>query len=288
MKRGIKKHQMFTFRDQVLVAVSGGKDSLVLWKVLRDLGYEAHGLYLHLGIGDYSSHSQEMCEKFASEEKLPLHSLDITRLTGMGIKELAQRSRRPPCGTCGLLKRYLFNRFAQEYQFPVMATGHNLDDEAATLLGNLLHWQTGYLARQSPVMPSNHPSMVKKVKPLYRLTEKETGSYAVIRGIDYLLEECPMATGASSINYKNALNFLENQSPGTKQQLYYGFLREGKKHFASGEDSETQVDSRSCEKCGQPTTIEVCAFCHLLEKVGIEKIDISTSYTCSYPAVTKS
>ena len=38
--------------------------------------------------------------------------------------------------------------------FDVVATGHNLDDEAAVLLGNVLHWNTEYLGRQAPVLPA--------------------------------------------------------------------------------------------------------------------------------------
>ena len=55
VKRAIEKHDMFGPEDRVLVAVSGGKDSLALWDVLLDLGYQEGGLYLGLGIGGYSA-----------------------------------------------------------------------------------------------------------------------------------------------------------------------------------------------------------------------------------------
>ncbi len=59
---------------------------------------------------------------------------------------IKQVTRRPPCSGCGLSKRYLMNRVALEHRFPVVATGHNLDDEAATLFGSVMHWQTDALA----------------------------------------------------------------------------------------------------------------------------------------------
>ena len=62
----------------------------------------------------------------------------------------AERGSRSTCAVCGLSKRYVFNRAALEGGFDVVATGHNLDDEAATLLGNTLRWQTDAIARQSP------------------------------------------------------------------------------------------------------------------------------------------
>jgi len=274
VEKAIKKEKMFSFNDKILVAVSGGKDSLVLWEVLQRLGYHADGLYIDLGISDYSLRSKKLCEDFAYKRSLNLHLLSLPDMLGMGIKGISRKTRRPPCSSCGLIKRYLFNRFSLEFSYQVLATGHNLDDEAATLLGNTMHWQTGYLSRQSPVMPSNHLSMVKKVKPLYRLTEKEAASFAFLNEIDYILEECPMATGASSLIYKNALNYLEQNSPGTKQQFYWGYLKKGKEYFSHAENG---IDLISCAKCHQPTVVETCAFCQLLEKIGLEKITLSSN-----------
>ena len=99
---------------------------------------------------------------------------------------------------CGLSKRYIFNREAHEGGYDVIATGHNLDDEAATLLGNTLRWNVDYIARQSPVLPAE-PGFVKKVKPLHRLSELETAAYAFLRGIDYVVEECPLVAGNVSV-----------------------------------------------------------------------------------------
>jgi uncharacterized protein (TIGR00269 family) len=151
---------------------------------------------------------------------------------------------------------------ALDHGFSVVATGHNLDDEAAVLLGNLVHWQTAYLARQAPVLPSTHPHLVKKVKPLYRIAEREAAAYAVIRGIDYIVEECPNSVGAKSLLYKEALNLLEQAAPGTKQSLYWGFLERGRP-LVRGEDDPVL---RACQYCEQPTTAEVCAFCRMTER----------------------
>ncbi len=76
----------------------------------------------------------------------------------------------------------------------MLVTGHNLDDEAAVLFGNTLRWDVEYLARQLPVLPARD-GFPKKVKPLVRLTERETAAWCIVRGIDYLVDECPMAVG---------------------------------------------------------------------------------------------
>ena len=258
----IRRHRMFTHEDRLLLAVSGGKDSLALWDVLLAQGYRAAGLHVDLGIGDYSKRSRRTTEAFAQERGTELIVVELEAEYGMGVPQLSRALRRAPCSGCGLSKRYIFNRVAREQGFDVLVTGHNLDDESATLTGNVLHWQLGYLARQSPVLESTHPRLVKKVKPLYTLAERETASYAFLRGIEFVEEECPYAKGASSILYKEALNHIEAESPGSKQQFVDGFLQRMRPLM----QREETVELRECARCGEPTTAEVCAFCRTWER----------------------
>ena len=260
VQRAVRHDKMFGHSQKVLVAVSGGKDSLALWDVLLDMGYDADGLYIDLGIGEYSSNSRVMSEQYAAARGRTLHISSLDQSYGVTVPLIAEQTRRAPCSGCGLAKRYLFNREAAERGYDVVATGHNLDDEAATLLGNVLHWQTGYLARQGPVLEAEDGGLVRKVKPLYRLSEHETAAYAVIKGIEYVVEECPNAVGAKSILYKEALNLLEKHSPGTRQTFLLGFLDKARPAFAEGDPHEI----RPCIECEQPTTTERCAFCRLL------------------------
>jgi uncharacterized protein (TIGR00269 family) len=266
VERAIKDFDMFTPEDRIAVAVSGGKDSLALWDVLLRKGYDTLGIHIALGIGEYSEASRQKTEAFAAQRNAPLKVIDLEERYHFGVDELPRRIRRAPCSGCGLTKRYLLNRIAYEEGCTVLATGHNLDDEAATLLGNVLWWQEPYLAHQSPALPSTHPKLVKRVKPFYRLTEKETASYAVLRGIDYIVDECPMSRDAQTILLKQALNLIERKSPGAKHNFVFGFLEKARPLFAGAPQAQ---DYRECVQCGQPTTSEseVCAFCHLLERL---------------------
>ncbi|MCS7173870.1 MAG: TIGR00269 family protein [Armatimonadetes bacterium] len=267
VQRAVDRERMFTRSDRILVAVSGGKDSLVLWDVLLRLGYQATGLHLNLGIGEYSRLSQEKCERFAREREAELLVVDLSATYGAGVEELARRTGRVACSACGLSKRYLFNKVALEHGFDVVATAHNLDDEAAVLLSNLISGNVEALARQAPVLERTHPALVKKVKPLYRMAERETAAYAVLRGIDYILDECPRSVGARTLLLKEALNLLEREAPGTKQSLYWNFLEKLRPLLRS---HEPPVALRSCLRCGQPTTTEICAFCRMTERAAAE------------------
>jgi len=265
IRRAIESHRMLTPGERVLVAVSGGKDSLALWDLLLRLGYEADGLYLGLGIGDYSAESTSYARKQADALGRTLIEIDLSTDYGYDIPRAAAATRRAPCGACGLSKRHLFNAAALEHGYDVVATGHNLDDEAAVLLGNVLRWETAYLGRQHPVLPAA-PGFVRKVKPLVRLGERETAAYCVLRRIDYQVEECPMAAGNRHLGYKDVLNTLEERSPGTKASFLFGFLERGHERFVN--DAADERDAlRPCAVCGAPTPSDVCAFCRLRQRV---------------------
>ena len=267
VRRAISEHQMLELGTRVLVAVSGGKDSLALWELLLTIGYHADGLYLGLGIGDYSDESGRYARAFANARGLELHEVDLRETYGYDVPTAAQATRRSPCGSCGLSKRHIFNAFALEHGYEVVATGHNLDDEAAVLLGNVLHWETEYLGRQAPVLPAR-PGFVRKVKPLRRRGEREMAAYCVLTGIDYQVEECPRAAGNRHLGYKEVLNALETRSPGSKAAFLGGFYARGHAAFAAEADEQREA-LLACVTCGSPTTSEgVCAFCALRERTG--------------------
>lgn len=292
VREGIRKLRLLAPEDRVLVCVSGGKDSLVLWDVLMEEGYETEGLYIDLGIDGYSDRSKEKVLAYAaSRGKTPI-VVELAK-EGIPIPEAARCVRMQECSICGTVKRHFFNRVAVEGKFTVVATGHNLDDETARLLGNLLHWQRDHLARQHPFLPEAGGGLVRKVKPLWRVSELETAAYGFLKGIDYVTEECPMSEDATSLVYKEALSRIEDRMPGTRIVFYKGFLdpsnplreppetaaRTGAVPSPEGEPGEdtgavTGLDAegdagppRACGSCGAPTFAETCSFCRLKERV---------------------
>lgn len=273
---GDGRRRMFHYGERVLLAVSGGKDSLALWDVLLDLGYDIDGLYIGLGIGGYSSRSLEVVQAFAARRGARLVVEDLAEDYGFSTPDAASGPGRSTCGLCGLSKRYVFNRVAVRDGYDVVLTGHNLDDEAATLLGNLLRWNDAMLARQRPTLPDGADNQVRKAKPLYRLSERESAAYCVVRGIDYVVEECPLVAGNTGQRLKAALDLLEAESPGTKAHLLFGFL-ERRDHWFSSEaarGAETAPELTTCAACGMPTTAETCAFCRERERLIARRGDL--------------
>ena len=279
-ERFIKKYEMFRHDEKILVAVSGGKDSLSLWDILVRLGYQADGLNLGLGIDgrispseggmNYSHESQRLAQKFADKNDLKLHIVDIEQEYGQPIpvlSEISHRGHGKPCAVCGLTKRHEMNRIARDFGYDVLATGHNLDDEAAVLFGNTLSWSSEYLLRQGPVLTASD-GLARKVKPLCRFYEREMTAYCLLRGIEYIYEECPFAEGSQSIYYKELLNQLETTRPGAKLTFYLRFLEARKRGALFVEENAGRAHLHRCPKCGQPTsTNDLCSFCRMMEKV---------------------
>ena len=291
VREGIRRHRLLSPRDRVLVCVSGGKDSLVLWDVLMDMGYETEGLYVDLGIEGYSDRSREKVIAYANARGKQPIIVELTK-EGVPIPEAARYTRMQECSICGTVKRYFFNRIAKEGSFSVVATGHNLDDESARLLGNLLHWQREHLARQHPHLPASAEGLVRKIKPLWRVSELETAAYGFLKDIDYVIEECPMSERATSLVYKEAMSLIEERMPGSRIVFYQSFLDKANPlrtstwkatakasvptdtladddaEDASGDpESGTESIPRSCASCGALTYAETCAYCRLKELI---------------------
>jgi uncharacterized protein (TIGR00269 family) len=271
-ERAIDHYKMLSRGEKMLVAVSGGKDSLTLWDILQRLGYDADGIYIDLGIDEgigYSSKSRALCESFAAARGLTLQVVSVPSVYGSSIPEVARQSlrgRRKPCSVCGLVKRHIMNRICREQGYAALATGHNLDDEAAVLLHNSMTWAGGYLVRQAPVLAATRPGLARKVKPFCRIYERETAAYALMQKIEYIYEECPFSEGSSTLYYKEILNRMEEDRPGAKLQFYLAFLQaKGQGLFAPGFSGESEL--HDCEQCGQPTSAPgKCAFCRLWDR----------------------
>ncbi|NSW51182.1 MAG: adenine nucleotide alpha hydrolase family protein [Anaerolineae bacterium] len=267
----IQKYRMFGRNTRVLVAISGGKDSLALWDILWRLGYHADGFYIDLGIDeglDYSSQSRQFAEQFATSRNLALTVIDFKKEYGESIPTLAARTQRgkgKPCSICGMVKRHLMNQAAEQGGYSVVATGHNLDDEAAVLFSNMLGWNQTQLARQAPAL-SGRDGMAGKVKPLFRCYERETAAYAFLQRIAYIETECPFSAGSTSISYKHLLNQMEDRSPGTKMRFVMNYLKAKEDGFFHIENTNGQDEGlHPCPVCGQATSNpDMCVFCRTI------------------------
>jgi tRNA(Ile)-lysidine synthase TilS/MesJ len=242
---------------EILVAVSGGKDSLALWSILDVLGYRTRGLHVNLGIEGFSEASVDAVADFARARKLTWAQYSLKELFGLTIDEVHRCCTwRSICSICGTVKRQLLNRLTALEGYRTLATGHNLDDEAGRLLGNLLRHRTYYMEKQYPYLVSTHPLFPTKLKPLYRLESAELRAYCHFASIRPLSASCPLSRGATSHIVKEALQFMEEKMPGTKRDFYFTWL----KNRQPPAPFDGEGVSR-CRECGEPAFMETCSVC---------------------------
>ena len=116
------------------------------------------------------------------------------------------------------------------------------------------------------MLPADQPGLARKVKPLFRFYEREMAAYALLRGIEYIYDECPFSVGSTSIYYKQLLNKMESDRPGAKQSFYLSFL-EARKSGLFAERQEIQSELHPCPNCGQPTSVPgSCSFCRMMNR----------------------
>lgn len=247
--------------SNLLIAVSGGKDSLAVWDLLASLGYRTRGLHVYLGVPEFSDASAEAVRQYASPRGLPWVQYSLKDIFGWTVEEVRDRTRRSICSICGSMKRQYLNRLTVRKGYRAIVSGHNLDDEAGRLLGNILRHRSEYLDKQYPYLPSPHPLMPAKVKPLYRLESHELRTYCRVASIRPLSSPCPYSHGATSHVIKEALDFIENRMPGSKRDFLYSYLRH--KQPPATDPSGMKF----CENCGEPAYFKVCSVCSLKERL---------------------
>lgn len=261
VRRTIERYKMVRRGDRVVVAVSGGKDSVVLVHVLSrlagDLGIELHGLTVDLGISGYSARYVRVAEEVYERLGMEYTIIDLEREYGFSIDNVAARWRRV-CAYCGLVKRYVFNRFAWDNGFDAVATGHTLDDLAAAALSSMMRGELEAAYRMKPVLPSG-VRLVRRIRPLAFTREKDVKLYACFSRLPVVREKCPYSRGETLSSFKRAINMLEDEHPSLK----YSFAR----MLYEKLPERGEAGYRLCSRCGMPSSGEICGFCRLRDKL---------------------
>lgn len=256
----IKKFDLLEKHEKICIATSGGKDSLAITDVLYELGYNFTCLLIDEGIDDYREHSIIDLKKYVADKNISYRIVSFKDEYGVSLDEGVKKNLFP-CTLCGTWRRYLLNKYSKD--FDVLVTGHNLDDEAQTILINLFRANTDLLLR---IGPKTEPKVgfTRRIKPFYFLSEKEIRAYVLLKGIEVHFTECPYANIAYRDGLRLELNKLEEISPGTKKNIVETFLAlKNKKQIEKTEKSHYDF----CQKCGEPSEKEICKSCKLKNDV---------------------
>lgn len=268
--------------DKVVVAVSGGKDSLTLLYNLIKIQEKTYNtkdlvaLSINEGIKNYRDYSLEKAKKFCQKYELSHHILEAKEFLGATLNEIVMLNEKKDevknaCNYCALIRRRLLNIGAKKLNGDILAMGHNLTDVAETFLMNILFKRFHKIQNQYFFKEASKQLkgvFIKKIKPLFKIPESEIELYAKLKNFDYFPEHCPYRKSDPILRKRvlSILNDLKQKSPEIEFNLVNGFLELSELLYNHRELKKTNL----CKKCGYPSgNREVCKFCTL--KMEIKK-----------------
>ena len=262
VRETLKAGRMIEDGDRIAVALSGGKDSVALLCILRKIlageAVELFAITIDEGIKGYREDTIGSARRISQELGVELKMISFRDEFGSDLDRIAKGRDQAPCTFCGVLRKSALNRAARDLGATKLATGHNLDDEAQSVMMNYPKGDIERLFRLSPERPL--PGLVPRIKPLRHIPEKEVALYGILVGFYPEAPECPYAHSSLRFEIRRMMNSLERDHPGTKRSVLKGFER----ILKSAEDRPAMAPLSFCRICGEPTFGDLCRACHLL------------------------
>jgi uncharacterized protein (TIGR00269 family) len=276
VRRTISKYEMLGPKDRIMVAVSGGKDSVTILHILAKIEKAFPDVVLCAGtvdegIRDYRDEALKIAEGNCRKLGVDHVVTSFKELFGYELDEIVALLRKrgenglTPCSYCGVLRRKALNIMAREAGVDKLVIAHSLDDETQTMLLNVVHGDPMRIARSKPGLDVVHPKLVQRVKPLCMVPEKEVVLYAYLRGIEFQCISCPYAQTALRNDVRDMLNRMEHKHAGTLFTVFRSMekIRPALEAFAE------EVKLQDCKLCGEPTVGDLCRPCQMLQELGL-------------------
>lgn len=263
VKDTIKKYKICSKDEKILVALSGGKDSTLVAYFLKKFGYNIEGLHIDLKIGKYSDECLKKVKEFCSKNKIKLRIYDMKKELGSGMCyvraaiQSKQKGRIKNCAICGVIKKWIINKHARKIKgVGKIATGHNLDDEAQTILINFFKGSLNLSESSGPITKNiSDKKFIPRIKPLFFVPENKIQKYTKKNKLSVHYQKCPCAIDSYRIQVRN---FLEKTSNKEKEKIV--------KNFEKLQNRIKKVKNKinHCEICGEPSRGKICKRCTLL------------------------
>jgi len=268
----VRKEKLLDKGDKVLVALSGGKDSVTVLEILnsfREMNViDLCAVTVDEGIDNYRQEGVDIARRHAERLGIEHRVVSLREEYGITLDEIMQReNHKGSCTYCGVFRRTIINKAAREMGATKIATGHNLDDEVQAIMMNYLEGNTDNLTKLGAKTESQAEEFTVKIKPLREIPEREIGIYVVAKELEVHFDSCPYAMQSFRGEVSELINQLAENHPTIKYSTLRGYdkikgiLREElKKDYSHGR----------CEKCGEPSANRLCKACSFLEELGCD------------------
>lgn len=218
MRKAIEKYKLIEDGDKIAVGVSGGKDSLVLLKALKD--FQKFGLFnfeivavnidIYSGNADYSG-IQNFCNELGVE--LHIEKTDIQDII------FNVRKEKNPCSLCAKMRRGALNSVCNKLGCNKLALAHHMQDVVTTFFMSLF-----YEGRLSTMLPKSYMSnsQITLIRPLYLTHEHKIINAS--KNMPILKSKCPADQDSKRKEIKELVARLENEIPDSKKRIEHAIL----------------------------------------------------------------
>ena len=215
--------------DHVLVALSGGKDSLCLLEMLGKRAKISHPRFrveaIHVRMENIAYEtSTAYLEQFCRELDVPLHIV-TTRFDSSLFTLHSSLKRKPACFLCSWYRRKEIFNLAQALGCNKIALGHHQDDLLHTCLMNQF-----YQGRfdTMPALLRMRKMPLSIIRPLCMVEESDIQRYAELRGYEKQVKLCPYEKDSHRDDMRRLFNQIQQQNPEARHSLWNAIVREGK------------------------------------------------------------
>tara|TARA_B100000929_G_scaffold169904_1_gene134587 strand:- start:102 stop:1010 length:909 start_codon:yes stop_codon:yes gene_type:complete len=267
--RTISKYKMIKNNELVCVAVSGGKDSLVLLDILNKMSethnFRIFAITIDEGIPGYRDEALDIVQNFCATLKIKHKVFSYKELFDLTLEESLQlRNDEKPssCSICGIFRRRALDHAAKSINADVIATGHNLDDVLQTFLINTLSGDTSKIGWMDPDVSSNK---LRKIKPLSEIYESEIVFYAFTNDLPFQTEPCPHMDEGIRTEIREFLNSLEANHSGIKNNMYNSVLK-----ISQFTKKANYKEKQNCSVCGNECSGSICSVCKMIARLTSE------------------
>ena len=267
----VKKEKLLDKGDKVLVALSGGKDSVTTLQILDSFRQrniiDICAVTVDEGIANYRQEGVDIAKRHAERLGIEHKVVSLKEEYGITLDEIMQRpNHKGSCTYCGVFRRTIINKAAREMGATKIATGHNLDDEVQAIMMNYLEGNTDNLPKLGAKTESKAEEFTVKIKPLREIPEREIGLYVVAKELEVHFDSCPYAMQSFRGEISEVLNQLTEKHPTIKFSTLRGYDKI--KNVLKPEMQKDYAHGR-CKRCGEPAANELCKACSFLEELGV-------------------
>ncbi len=261
--RTISQNNLIEKGDLVAIGVSGGMDSMSLLHLLSKFSKKTNVNIVAVSIDEGTPGYRDKCienvKKFCVSLGVEHHTQSYKEAFGFNIEDLDVKKF---CTYCGVFRRKLLNQKAKKIGATKLAIGHNLDDEAQSVLMNVLRGDVARIQRLGP-KPGvlEDEGFVPRIKPLRNVLKKELAVYSIVNELPIFEGSCPRSGDNTRRDVQALLMGMERKYPGTRSQIVKFYDKIKPKIV------EKNGEFSYCETCGDPCSSKICKACELLEKL---------------------